>query len=89
MHAWAIAAEQYSATIGMNLKQDGDNPVQEFLKTASVVMTHQELGQSVPIKVVARYEVAKVEAARYLEEVQRAQASFGQDPALHPGIRPT
>jgi len=49
MHAWALAAEHYSQLVGLNLKQDGDHPIQEFLKTAAEMMALQEYGTRYPM----------------------------------------
>lgn len=48
MHAWALAAEDYSGRIGENLKQDGAHPIQLFLATASEIMALSETGQEIP-----------------------------------------
>ncbi|MGL5857060.1 MAG: RelA/SpoT domain-containing protein [Angustibacter sp.] len=48
MHEWALATEHYSQVQGENLKQDGDHPIQLFLKVAAEMMALRENRQPIP-----------------------------------------
>ena len=62
MHAWALAAENYSGRIGENLKRDGTHPIQLFLQTASEMMALTETGQEIPDALRALHEERRVAA---------------------------
>lgn len=66
MHAWALAAENYSGVLGENLKQDGTHPIQLFLATASEMMALQETGQEVPDELRAIHAQRRLDAASLL-----------------------
>lgn len=66
MHAWALAAENYSQLLGLNLKQDGDHPVQRFLATASEMMAAHETGQEIPEELRALHEQRRIDALPHL-----------------------
>jgi ppGpp synthetase/RelA/SpoT-type nucleotidyltranferase len=67
MHAWALAAEDYSSKIGANLKQDGDHPIQLFLQAASDIMALRELGKEVPVDMAALHAERRLAAQPYLK----------------------
>ncbi len=67
MHAWAIAAEDYSGETGRNLKQDGTHPIQRFLAVASEIMALQEKGEAVPEEMVKLHERRRLDARPFLE----------------------
>lgn len=67
MHAWALAAENYSQLVGLNLKQDGDHPVQLFLSTASEIMALQETSQPVPISLRQLHQQRRLDALPHLQ----------------------
>lgn len=67
MHGWALATEAYSQDVGLNLKQDGDHPIQLFLRTASDIMTLRELGRDVPAEVERRHAERRLAAQPYLK----------------------
>ncbi|WIA97609.1 RelA/SpoT domain-containing protein [Curtobacterium sp. MCBA15_004] len=71
MHNWALATEYYSAFVGENLKQDGDHPVQLFLRTASDIMAMQEYGEPVPDDMVQLHSERRLEASKHLRESNR------------------
>lgn len=62
MHAWALAAEKYTQVLGLNLKQDGDHPVQLFLQTASQIMALVETDQEVPEELMALHDQRRLDA---------------------------
>lgn len=66
MHAWALAAENYSGVVGENLKQDGTHPIQLFLAVAADIIALQAEGQSVPAEVARLHERRRIDAMPYL-----------------------
>lgn len=62
MHAWALAAENYSQLLDLNLKRDGDHPVQKFLQTASQMMALTETKQEIPDELRALHETRRLDA---------------------------
>lgn len=62
MHAWALAAENYSGALGENLKQDGTHPIQLFLQVASQMMALSETGQEIPDELRALHQERRVAA---------------------------
>lgn len=62
MHSWALAAEDFSQMLGLNLKQDGDHPVQLFLATASEMMALLETGEEIPDPLRALHEQRRLDA---------------------------
>lgn len=66
MHAWALAAERYSQDVGLNLKQDGDHPVQLFLRAASDILALQEVGAPVPAAMLQTHAERRLDAQPYL-----------------------
>lgn len=67
MHAWALAAEGYSSDVGLNLKQDGDHPIQLFLRAASDIMALRELGKEAPEEMVKLHAQRRLAAQPYLK----------------------
>lgn len=67
MHAWALAAEGYSQDVGLNLKQDGDHPIQLFLRTASDIMALREAGEGVPAEMAKLHAERRLDAQPYLK----------------------
>ena len=67
MHAWSLAAEAYSQDVVVNLKQDGDHPIQLFLRTASDIMALRELGKDVPSAMESLHAERRVAAQPYLK----------------------
>jgi ppGpp synthetase/RelA/SpoT-type nucleotidyltranferase len=67
MHEWALAAEQFSSVFGRNLKQDGNHPVQEFLKVAAEMMSLLEDGLDVPQDMATLHEERRIAALSSLE----------------------
>ncbi len=70
MHAWALAAEYYSAALGTNLKQDGTHPIQLFLATAAEIITLQAEDQPVPESLQELHTARRIEAMPYLPRGQ-------------------
>ena len=66
MHAWALAAEGYSARAGENLKQDGSHPIQLFLVAAAEIMSLNEQGEDVPEELLIEHRERRVAAAQSL-----------------------
>jgi ppGpp synthetase/RelA/SpoT-type nucleotidyltranferase len=66
MHAWALAAEDYSGEIGENLKQDGTHPIQLFLAAAADIMDLNERGLPVPLELRELHESRRVAARPFL-----------------------
>lgn len=66
MHAWALAAEGYSQDVGLNLKQDGDHPIQLFLRAASDIMALREFGKDVPSEMEHLHATRRLAAQPYL-----------------------
>jgi putative GTP pyrophosphokinase len=62
MHTWALAAENYSQLLDLNLKQDGDHPVQLFLATASEMMALHETFQEIPDELQALHQQRRLDA---------------------------
>lgn len=67
MHEWALASEGYSQIVGMNLKQDGDHPIQLFLRSASEIMAMREIGRSVPDELMQVHRERRLAAQPYLK----------------------
>lgn len=68
MHEWARRTERYSQNVRLNLKQDGDHPIQLFLQTASEIMALQELGEEVPASLQNLHNTRRLAAEPYLRE---------------------
>lgn len=66
MHDWALAAEQFSGMTGENLKQDGDHPIQEFLKVAAEMLALREDGVDVPQEMATLHEKRRIAAVSSL-----------------------
>lgn len=66
MHSWALATESYSQVIGENLKQDGDHPIQKFLKVAADIMALSEDGISIPKSMTTLHQRRRLDALPYL-----------------------
>ena len=67
MHAWALAAEDYSALMGQNLKQDGTHPIQLFLAVAADMIALQAEGQPLPEEMVRLHERRRLDALPYMQ----------------------
>lgn len=66
MHDWALAAEEFSNRIGENLKQDGDHPIQEFLKVGAEILSYYEDGVEVPEEVATLHQERRIAAGLFL-----------------------
>ncbi len=67
MHAWALAAEHYSAVMGENLKQDGTHPIQIFLAVAADMIALQAEGHPVPKEMATLHHQRRLDALPYLQ----------------------
>lgn len=67
MHEWALATEHYSQVQGENLKQDGEHPIQLFLKVAADMMALREDGLPVPADMAMLHEQRRIDAQSYLK----------------------
>ena len=65
MHAWALSTEAYSQDQGENLKQDGEHPVQLFLRVAADMMALNEDGMPIPPEMAALREERRLAALPY------------------------
>lgn len=66
MHEWALATEHYSQLQGVNLKQDGEHPIQLFLKVAADMMALSEDGLLVPGEMAKLHAQRRLDALKYL-----------------------
>lgn len=67
MHEWALATEHYSQVQGENLKQDGEHPIQLFLKVAADMMALREDVQPIPAAMATLHEQRRLDALPYLK----------------------
>ncbi|HVX45396.1 MAG TPA: RelA/SpoT domain-containing protein [Mycobacteriales bacterium] len=66
MHEWALATERYSQLQGENLKQDGEHPIQLFLKVAADMMALREDDLPIPDEMATLHEQRRIDALRSL-----------------------
>lgn len=70
MHDWAETAESFSNLMGLNLKQDGDHPIQLWLAVVSDIYYHRDRGQKVPRQLRREYN-------RLMEAAKRSISDAG------------
>lgn len=67
MHDWALATESFSQLMGENYKQDGDHPIQLFLRVASDMMALREDGKTIPLEMLELHAQRRIDAQPYLQ----------------------
>lgn len=66
MHAWAETVEGFSNKLGLNLKQDGEGPMFEFLRVVAEIYWHEETGTPVVPELSTLYNDLLVEVRGFI-----------------------
>lgn len=76
MHTWAETVEGFSSELGLNLKQDGEGPMFEFLKVVAEIYWHEETDTPVVPELSTLYNDLLVEVRGFIAEQE--PLTYGQ-----------